>query len=161
MIALPGELFYTTQIPACLWFLSRDTRNGRFRDRRGETLFIDARKLGSMTDRTHLDFSVEDVARIAGTYHAWRGEPEAGEYSDVPGFSKSAMAGDIGSHGYVLTPGRYVGAEETVDDGELHEEKMQRLVAQLAGEFVESRRLEREITASLEKPNSCPIARSR
>jgi type I restriction enzyme M protein len=140
MIALPGQLFYTTQIPACLWFLSRDKRGGRFRDRQGGTLFIDARKLGSMTDRTHLDLPAEDVARIAGTYHAWRGEAEAGEYADVPGFCKSATTEEITSHGYVLTPGRYVGAEETLDDDEPFEEKMRRLMLLLEEAFAEGHR---------------------
>jgi hypothetical protein len=90
MVALPGQLFYSTQIPACLWFLARDRKNGKFRDRRGHVLFIDARKLGRMVDRTHRELTDEDIARIAGTYHAWRGEKEAGEYADVPGFCKSA-----------------------------------------------------------------------
>src|ERR1700736_2474135 len=90
MVALPGQLFYATQIPVCLWFLARNKRNGRFRDRRGETLFMDARKLGTITDRVHRELSDEDVARIAGTYHAWRGDKGAGEYADVSGFCKSA-----------------------------------------------------------------------
>jgi type I restriction enzyme M protein len=149
MIALPGQLFYTTQIPACLWFLSRDKANGQFRDRRGETLFIDARKLGSMTDRTHLDLLPGDVEKIAGTYHAWRGEPETGKYSDVAGFCKSVAMEEIASHGFVLTPGRYVGAEEALDEDEPFEEKMQRLVAQLYQQFGEGERLEASITKNL------------
>jgi type I restriction enzyme M protein len=149
MIALPGQLFYTTQIPACLWFLSRDKANGQFRDRRGETLFIDARKLGSMTDRTHLDLLPGDVEKIAGTYHAWRGEPETGEYTDVAGFCKSVAMEEIASHGFVLTPGRYVGAEEALDEDEPFEEKMQRLVAQLYQQFGEGERLEASITKNL------------
>ena len=97
MVALPGQLFYTTQIPVCLWFLARDKKNGKFRDRRGETLFIDARKLGRMVDRTHRELTDEEIARIAGTYHAWRGEQDAGEYADVPGFCKSATLDEIRS----------------------------------------------------------------
>ena len=111
MVALPGQLFYSTQIPVCLWFLARDKSNGRLRDRRGETLFIDARKLGRMADRTHRELTDEDIARVAGTYHAWRGEPDAGEYADVPGFCKSAALEEMRKHGHILTPGRYVGAE--------------------------------------------------
>jgi type I restriction enzyme M protein len=149
MIALPGQLFYTTQIPACLWFLSRDKGNGRCRDRRGETLFIDARKLGAMTDRTHLDLPAGDVARIAGTYHAWRGETEEGKYTDVPGFCRSATIEEIASHGYFLTPGGYVGTQEVVDDDELFEEKMQRLVSQLEEQFANAGVLERHIRTNL------------
>ena len=111
MVALPPQLFYSTQIPACLWFLTRSkAANGRYRDRRRCTLFIDARKLGTLVDRTHRELSDEEIARIAATYHAWRGEQDAGEYADIPGFCKSATTEEIASHGYVLTPGRYVGA---------------------------------------------------
>ncbi|MBC7232149.1 MAG: N-6 DNA methylase [Chloroflexi bacterium] len=116
MVALPGQLFYSTQIPACLWFLARDRKNGKFRDRRGHVLFIDARKLGRMVDRTHRELTDEDITRIARTYHAWRGEKEAGEYKDVPGFCKSATLEEVRKHGHVLTPGRYVGAEAQEDD---------------------------------------------
>ena len=92
MVALPGQLFYSTQIPVCLWFLARNKKNGRFRDRRGETLFIDARKLGTMVDRVHRELTDDDIAKIAGTYHAWRGDKDAGEYADVPGFCKARHA---------------------------------------------------------------------
>jgi len=118
MVALPGQLFYSTQIPACLWFLTRDKKNGKFRDRRSHVLFIDARKLGRMVDRTHRELTDEEIARIARTYHTWRGETEAGDYADVPGFCKSATLEEIRKHGHVLTPGRYVGAEAQADDGE-------------------------------------------
>jgi type I restriction enzyme M protein len=111
MVALPGQLFYSTQIPACLWFLARDRKNGKFRDRRGQVLFIDVRKLGVMADRTHKDLTDEDIARIATTYHAWRGEEGAGQYADIAGFCKSASIEEVRKHGHVLTPGRYVGAE--------------------------------------------------
>ncbi|MCL5257279.1 MAG: type I restriction-modification system subunit M [Chloroflexi bacterium] len=149
MVALPGQLFYSTQIPVCLWFLARDKRNHKFRDRRGETLFIDARKLGKLVDRVHRELEFADIARIAGTYHAWRGDPGAGEYADVPGFCKSARTEEIAAHGFVLTPGRYVGAEEVEDDGEPFEEKMQRLVKTLEEQFAESARLEGEIQMKL------------
>ncbi len=149
MVALPGQLFYTTQIPVCLWFLARDKRNSGKRDRRGETLFIDARKMGFLLDRVHRDFTDDDIQRIAGTYHAWRGETEAGEYEDVAGFCKSAKAEEIAGHGFVLTPGRYVGAEEVEDDGEPFEEKMQRLTDTLEQQFAEGERLTAVIRENL------------
>ena len=151
MVALPGQLFYSTQIPACLWFLARDRKSGRFRDRRGQVLFIDARKMGQMVDRTHRELTDEEIARIADTYHAWRGEKEAGEYKDVPGFCKSATLEEIRKHGYVLTPGRYVGAEAAEDDGEPFEEKMKRLVAQLREQQAEARRLDEAIWRNIKE----------
>jgi type I restriction enzyme M protein len=149
MVALPGQLFYSTQIPVCLWFLARQKKNGRFRDRRGETLFIDARKLGFLINRVQRDFTDEDVARIAGTYHAWRGDKDAGTYEDVAGFCKSAKLAEIAAHGHVLTPGRYVGAEAVEDDDEPFDEKMQRLVATLNEQFAESAKLEKAIRSNL------------
>ena len=186
MVALPGQLFYSTQIPACLWFLARDRRGGgsgsvgigggggsgrdggggasdgssggggvRFRDRHGEILFIDARKLGRMVDRTHRELTDEDVARITGVYHAWRGErareDEDGDgYADVPGFCKSAPLDEVRRHGHVLTPGRYVGAEPQADDGEPFEAKMTRLVAELRAQQAEGARLDAAIAENLE-----------
>jgi type I restriction enzyme M protein len=159
MVALPGQLFYSTQIPACLWFLARDRKDGKFRDRRGHVLFIDTRKLGRMVDRTHRELTDEDIARVAGTYHAWRlpaeasakagGEKDAGEYADVPGFCKSVTLEDIGKHGHVLTPGRYVGPEAQEDDGEPFEENMKRLVAQLREQQAEATKLDAAIANSL------------
>ena len=151
MVALPGQLFYSTQIPVCLWFLTRSKagrtasaeRRGQ-RDRRGEVLFIDARKLGRLVDRTHRELSDEEVAQIAATYHAWRGDGEQ-TYVDVAGFCKAATLDEIRGHGHVLTPGRYVGAAEVEDDGEPFEEKMARLTADLAAQFAESARLEEKI----------------
>ena len=128
MVALPGQLFYATQIPVCLWFLARDKKNGRFRDRRGATLFIDARKLGTMVDHVHLELTEVDIAKIAGPHHAWRGDRDASEYADVPGFCKSASLDEIRKHGHVLTPGRYVGAGAAEGDDEPFDEKMRRLV---------------------------------
>jgi len=178
IVALPGQLFYNTMIPVCLWFVSRDRQNNKFRDRRGETLFIDARKLGVMIDRKHKTLTEEDIKRIAGTFHAWRGETasmeagqtllaaeqstmedylkESGEreepegYEDISGFCKTATIDEIRKNGYILTPGRYVGMEEIEDDGEPFEEKMERLTTELAKLFKESRELEEEIRKNLE-----------
>ena len=151
MLALPGQLFYSTQIPACLWFLARDKKNARFRDRRGEVLFIDARKLGAMVDRTHRELTGEEIARIARTYHAWRGEKDAGVYEDVQGFCKRATIEEIRKHGYVLTPGRFVGAEAKEDDVEPFDEKMRRLVAQLREQQAEAAKLDAAIEANLKE----------
>jgi type I restriction enzyme M protein len=154
MVALPGQLFYSTQIPVCLWFLARDKKNGlggrgkKMRNRQKETLFIDARKLGTLVDRVHRELSDDDIAKIADTYHRWRGDG-SGKYEDVAGFCKSATTDEIASHQFVLTPGRYVGAEEVEDDGEPFGEKMKRLVATLEEQFAEGARLEREIRKNL------------
>ena len=150
IVAMPGQLFYNTQIPVSLWFLARDKRNHRLRDRRGETLFIDARKLGHMEDRTHRDLSNDDIAKIADTYHAWRGDPGASSYSDVPGFCKAVPTAEIAQHGYILTPGRYVGAENVEDDGEPFEEKISRLIVTLKQQHAEAQRLDAVVTRSLE-----------
>ena len=149
MVAMPGQLFYSTQIPACLWFLSRERKGGRYRDRQGEVLFIDARKLGSMTDRTHRELTNDDIARIADAYHAWRGEDGVGEYSDVPGFCKSASLEEVRKHGHILTPGRYVGAAPQEDDGEPFEEKMSRLAAQWREQQAEAAKLDAAIETNL------------
>jgi type I restriction enzyme M protein len=171
MVALPGQLFYSTQIPACLWFLSRNKkgspslakagqgRGGGTRDRRGEILFIDARKLGRMADRTHRELTGDEIARIAGIYHLWRGEktvrPELVEgrtaYEDIAGFCKSATLDEVRKHGHVLTPGRYVGAEAQEDDGEPFEEKMKRLTATLREQQAEAVKLDAAIAANLKE----------
>ncbi|WP_322507660.1 N-6 DNA methylase, partial [Anaerolinea sp.] len=145
MVALPGQLFYSTQIPACLWFL----RRGKSESRRGQVLFIDARQMGRMVDRTHRELTDEDIRKIADTYHAWR----AGDanYADVPGFCKTAMLAEIRNHGYVLTPGRYVGAAPKEEDGEPFEEKMRRLTAEWRAQVEEARRLDEEIRRNLEE----------
>jgi type I restriction enzyme M protein len=151
MVALPGQLFYSTQIPVCLWFLARDKKNGRFKDRRGKVLFIDARKLGTLVDRVHRELSDEDIQKIAGTYHTWRGDKEVKqEYEDIAGFCKSATLDDIREHGHILTPGRYVGAAEVEDDGEPFDDKMTRLTAALREQTTESDRLDKLIWANLE-----------
>ncbi|MEA3642032.1 MAG: class I SAM-dependent DNA methyltransferase [Lamprobacter sp.] len=162
IVALPPQLFLTTGIPVCLWFISRDKtgRNikGGGRDRRGETLFIDARQMGAMETRVLRVLSGlngfpaapdSDIGRMVGTYHAWRGEQNAGEYEDIPGFCKSATLEEIRKHGHVLTPGRYVGAAAVEDDGEPFEEKMQRLTAELQKQFAESDGLEARIKTHL------------
>jgi len=154
MVALPGQLFYSTQIPACLWFLARDrsngiARNAKLRDRRGEILFVDARKLGHMVDRTRRELSDTDIDKIARAYHAWRGETEAGTYQDVPGFCKSATLEEIKTHGHMLTPGRYVGAADAEDDDEPFEEKMKRLTQTLASQMGEARSLDKAIWENL------------
>ncbi len=149
MIALPAQLFYGSGIPACLWFLTRDKKNSKFRDRRGEILFIDCRKMGNLIDRVHRELSDDDIKCIAGTYHAWRGEKGAGKYKDVAGFCMNSSIDKVKEHGYVLTPGRYVGAEEIEDDGEPFDDKMKRLTTELDGQFKESAKLEKEIRKNL------------
>ncbi|MEG6550330.1 class I SAM-dependent DNA methyltransferase [Desulfocurvibacter africanus] len=146
MIALPGQLFYSTQIPVCLWFLARNKGNHGFRDRRGEVLFIDARKLGHMVDRTRKEFSGKDVEKIAGTYHAWR---EGDGYEDVPGFCKAATVEKIRGHGYVLTPGRYVGAEIADNDEVCFASKLIDLKSRLESQLAEADRLAAVIKENL------------
>ena len=152
MVALPGQLFYSTQIPACLWFLARTKNPGKgLRDRRGHLLFIDARKLGVLVDRTRRELIDEEIQKIANTYHAWRGEQKAGEYADVAGFCKSASMEEIRKHGHVLTPGRYVGAAEQEDDGEPFEEKMLRLSALWREQRAAAAKLDEAIEANLKE----------
>jgi type I restriction enzyme M protein len=151
MVALPGQLFYSTQIPVCLWFIARSKGNGRFRKRHGETLFIDARKLGILIDRVHRELTDDDIRSIVETYHAWRGDKDCKKkYEDVPGFCKSATLEDIRHHSHILTPGRYVGAAEVEDDGEPFDDKMARLTAELRTQTAESTRLDTLIWANLE-----------
>lgn len=179
MVALPGQLFYSTQIPVCLWFLTKskaaqtpDSGADDFiRKRKGETLFIDARKMGTLIDRVHRELTDDDITRIVSTYHSWKSDPSArhsdertsprppsrglnpaaaqAPYADIPGFCKSATTEEIAAHSHVLTPGRYVGAEAVEDDGEPFEEKMPRLVAELEAQFAESAKLETAIRANL------------
>ncbi len=155
MIALPGQLFYSTQIPACLWFMARDKSANGHRDRRGEVLFIDARNKGYMADRTRRDFADDDVAAITRTYHSWRAKPEDLErlglepYVDIPGFCRSVNKAEIAKEGHVLTPGRYVGSEAAVDDGVPFEERFADLQATLDAQFAEGRVLEELIRQAL------------
>ncbi len=158
MIALPPQLFRTTQIPACLWFLAKDkSPQGakRLADRRGEILFIDARSMGVLVNRTERVLTDEQTARIAGKYHAWRGTPSAKaamlSYEDVLGFCFSATIEQIREHAHILAPGRYVGATETQDeDGEPMAEKIERLTKELLNHFDESARLEQIVRIQLE-----------
>ena len=167
MVALPVQLFFSTQIPVCLWFLTRSKVGAQYiplrgrcaplRDRRGETLFIDARKMGTLVDRVHRDLTEEDIAKIAGTYHAWKahvtGDPLGRPYEDIAGFCKSATLKEIQEQGYVLTPGRYVGAAELEEDDEPFEEKMRRLTKELEAQFEESEIIKQAIRANLKKIN--------
>jgi len=212
MVALPGQLFFSTQIPVCLWFITRnksgktlkvslpDSHDGLQdnlarrdeglrgkplgfdeRDRSGETLFIDARKMGTLVDRVHRDLTDEDIAKIADTYHAWKetlkvslpdsrdgfqdnlarqddGSREkplgSGIYQDIPGFCKSIPLKEIQEQGYVLTPGRYVGAAELEEDDELFEQKMVRLTRELEAQFEEGEKMEKQIRANLKRLNA-------
>ena len=149
MVALPGQLFYSTQIPACLWFLSRRRFGGGLRDRRGEVLFVDARRLGRMVSRRHRELTEPEISRIADTYHAWCREKGAADYEDVPGFCRSAALDDVRQHGHVLTPGRYVGAEPADEDGEPFDAKMKRLAAAWRTQQAEAARLDVEIAKNL------------
>ena len=151
IIALPVQLFYTTGIPACLWFVTKNKAQKGHRDRRGETLFIDARKMFRKVDRTHNEFSDEHIKTIADIYHAYRGEGGLPAYKDIAGFCKVATAGEIRENGYVLTPGRYVGTEEVEGDGEPFKEKMERLTAELDEQFEKSEELKEEIKKNLEE----------
>jgi type I restriction enzyme M protein len=154
MVALPGQLFYSTQIPVCLWFLARDksngiARNAKLRDRRSEILFIDARKLGQMADRTRKEFSDADIEKITRAYHAWRGEADAGAYEDVPGFCKAATLEEIKAHNYMLTPGRYVGAADVEDDDVSFKERFSVFQSNLDAQFVAAERLAETIRTKL------------
>lgn len=155
MVALPGQLFYSTQIPVCLWILSRDKSANGHRDRQGEVLFIDARNKGHMVDRVRREFSDDDIESIAGTYRRWRAKPETIEekgweaYADMPGFCASVELETIAKFDHVLTPGRYVGAADVEDDGVSFEEKFARLRAQLDSQFGQAEKLQSTIEAQL------------
>jgi type I restriction enzyme M protein len=148
MVSLPGQLFYGSQIPVCLWFLARDRKNGKYRNRLGKVLFLDARKLGHLVDRVHRELSEKEIAYIAQTYHSWRDEKAAGTYKDQPGFCAEASIEEIREHDFVLNPGRYVGAAEQEDDDEPFPERLSRLTKTLKEQFAESARLESAIRAN-------------
>ncbi|MGB3588461.1 MAG: N-6 DNA methylase, partial [Tunicatimonas sp.] len=149
MVALPTQLFYNTQIPACLWFLARNRRNHQFRNRSEEILFIDARKMGHMISRKNRELEDEDIIRISEVYHQWRNKD--GQYEDVQGFCKSATLEEVAKNNYVLTPGRYVGIEEAEDDGVSYEEKVAELSAELSEQFAKSHQLQERIRVNLAK----------
>jgi type I restriction enzyme M protein len=154
MISLPSQLFYSTMIPACLWFVARDKENSKFRDRRGQVLFIDARELGLMVDRRHRELTGDEIKRIADTYHSWRGEAVKGEktaYTDVPGFCRTVKLDEIRKQSYVLTPRRYVESETGQENEEAFEEKMEKLIAEIEEKFDESKVLEDKIIENLKR----------
>ena len=151
MVALPNQLFYSTQILTCLWFLARDRKDGKFCDRRGEVLFVDSRKLGRIVDRTHRELTADDIGHIVDTYHPWRGEEGAGDYANIHDFCRSAALEEVCKYGYVLTPGRYVGVEAQEDDGEPFEDKMKRLAEQLREQQAEVAKLDAAIAVNLKE----------
>lgn len=149
IVTLPGQLFYSTQIPVCVWFLTRNKAKNGKKERRGEILFIDARKIGSMATRTLKEFSAEDINQIADVYHAWRGT-NSQAYEDIAGFCKVEKLDEVREHEYILTPGRYVGLEAAEEDSEPFEEKMDRLTSELAEQFIKSKKLEERLRKALE-----------
>jgi type I restriction enzyme M protein len=154
MISLPGQLFYTTQIPVCLWFITKNKKEDKekgYRNRKGETLFIDAREMGSMINRTNKELTNGDIADIARTYHAWRGEEKDGNYQDKSGYSKSTLLAEIKANDYVLAPGRYVGAAEIEDDGIPFETKMSELSKTLLSQMNQAKELDIAIHQNLKE----------
>lgn len=153
VVALPGQLFYSTQIPACLWFIARDKKNHKFRDRRGQMLLIDARELGVLIDRTHRELTNDDLCKISETYHAWRGEKDAGKYEDIPGFCKQVTIKEIADRRNILTPGIYVGSEKPNNVDEQFEERIRQLTDDLSKQFSESEKLTQAIKQNLSRLN--------
>lgn len=149
MVALPTQLFFNTQIPACLCFLARNRKNHKFRDRSGEILFIDARKLGTMINRKNKVLTDEDIAKISSAYHSWRNKD--GKYKDIAGFCKAATIAEVEANSFVLTPGRYVGTEDVEDDGIPFEEKVNAIAAELREQFEQSNELQIRIKENLLK----------
>ncbi len=149
IIAMPSQLFYNTMIPVSIWFVAKDRKDNKFRDRRGEILFVDARNMGIMIDRRHRELTDEEIAKIASTYHSWRGEGE--KYKDIAGFCKAIKLDEVRKHEYILTPGRYVGVAEEEEDKEEFEEKMKKLTSELGGQFKKSEDLEKTIRENLKQ----------
>ena len=151
MISLPAQLFYNTQIPACLWFMARNKTNGKFRDRSNKVLFIDAREIGSMISRRQKELTETDIEKISGAYHNWRSKEWETNYKDEPGFCKSATLEEIRKNNYVLTPGRYIDFKEAEDDGETFDEKMKQLTAALKEQMDKAATLDEAIKSNLSK----------
>jgi type I restriction enzyme M protein len=149
MVALPGQLFYSTQIPACLWILARDKSANGHRDRHGQILFIDARNLGSMVDRVRREFRSDDIEQIAGAYHRWRNQNHDEAYEDIPGFCKSALVEEVRDNGWVLTPGRYVGSTVDEVEDEPFEERLAALRSVLVSQFELGREIQDRIARTL------------
>lgn len=150
IVSLPGQLFYTTQIPASLWFISRNKKNSPGqRNRQGEVLFIDCRKMGVMTSRVNRELTEDEIKEVGRLYHAWRGEKDCGTYEDKSGLCKSVKLDEIEKNGWVLTPGRYVGAEDVIDDEMPFEEKLKNLSSDLFDKFESSTKLMKQISSSL------------
>lgn len=147
IVAMPPQLFYTTQIPVCLWFVARDRHNHKLRDRHDEILFIDARKMGTMVTRKNRELTAEDIKKISDTYHTWR--TKGGKYEDIKGYCKAANLEEVEKNGFVLTPGRYVGSDYVEEDDEVFEEKMKRLMTELSVQFGESKELEERVRKNL------------
>ncbi len=149
MVSLPTQLFYNTQIPACLWFLVRDKANGRFRNRAGYILFIDARNIGSMISRRQKELSDEDISSIGEIYHSWRSKDWGQNYQDVPGLCKSIPIEEVRKNNYVLTPGRYIDVREEEDDGVVFGDKMTKLISELKEQMALSKTIDKQLSDSL------------
>jgi len=153
IIACPAKLFYNVSLPVSLWFVTKNKKNGRFRNRGGETLFIDAREIYTPISRKQVIFTNEQIQKIADTVRAWRGQKRYGKYKDIPGYCKSVTLEEIRKNGYVLTPGRYVGVSPEEDDGVPFEEKMKKLTSELKQHFEKGKKLEKEIEENLKNIN--------
>jgi len=151
IVALPGQLFYGTAIPVCLWFVARNKNDGQRRDRRTQTLFIDARQFGMMIDRTHRELLDADIARISDAYHAWRGDTPNIVHQDLAGFCASVALDEIATQDFVLIPGRYVGAAEADAGGERLDERIVRLKERLYAQLDRSNRLQAEVRKAIER----------
>jgi len=149
IVSLPGQLFYSTPIPASLWILARSKKKNGFRDRQKEILFIDCRKMGTMVSRVQRELTPEEIAEVGRSYHAWRGEKDSGDYEDMAGYCKAVKIDEIEKNGWILAPGRYVGAEEVIDDGAPFEDKISSLLVTLKNQFEQSSNLQKQIVFNL------------
>ena len=151
MVALPSQLFYNTQIPACLWFMARNKTNRKFRNRSNEILFIDCRAMGSMISRKQRELTDKDILKISDTYHNWRSKEYQDSYKDIPGFCQAANIQQVRKNNYILTPGRYIDFAAEVEDGIAFEDKMQKLAATLKEQMQKATALDETIKANLKK----------